>query len=80
MHVTPSVAAVLGNFDLLQQILLKLAPDNGCTVAIRLQVAQVCRLWQDVSKTLPISLELVRPLSEKQASTGESPATCRDEC
>ena len=61
-----SAAAVLDNFDLLQQILHKLAPGNGCSLATRLQVGQVCRLWRDVSRTMPISLQLTKPLSEQQ--------------
>lgn len=64
-----ATAAVLQNHDLLHQVLSKLAMGNGCSLAARQQLAQVCRLWRDVSKTLPVSLQLLKPLNDTQVST-----------
>ena len=61
----PSVAQVLGSYDLLQQVLHKLAPGNGCDARTRSQAAQVCRLWRQVARTLPLSMQLESPLSDK---------------
>lgn len=62
----PAVAAVLENYDLLHEILMKLAPGNGCSLATREALARVNRLWQEVALTLPVALNLSMPLTDTQ--------------
>lgn len=62
------MAAVLENYDLLHEILKKLAPGTGCSLATRENLARVNKLWQEVALTLPVGLNLSAPLTDPQVA------------
>ena len=70
----PAISAVLENYDLLHEILSKLAQGDGCSLATRGALSRVNKLWQSVAKTLPVGLDLSAPLTDIQVITPPLPS------
>ena len=68
VELSPAVADVIENYDLLREILLRVGSTDGLVLAERQKLSQVSKFWREICRSLPVRVAFSKPMTPEQVA------------